>query len=70
MAITRSFSNVFEIQDYTPEILMIPNQWGAVYCLHVHVIAMTVPVVHLLALVPVPEAVNPQHLQLRASLCL
>lgn len=30
MAITRSFSNVFEIQDYTPEILMIPNQWGLI----------------------------------------
>ena len=30
MAITRSFSNVFEIQDYTPEILLIPNQWGLI----------------------------------------
>jgi hypothetical protein len=30
MATTRSFSNVFELQDYTPELLLIPNQWGLV----------------------------------------
>lgn len=30
MATTRSFSNVFELQDYTPELLSIPNQWGLV----------------------------------------
>lgn len=30
MALTRSFSNVFELTDYTPEILLVPNQWGLV----------------------------------------
>lgn len=30
MAITRSFSNAFELQDYTPELLLVPNQWGLI----------------------------------------
>lgn len=30
MAITRSFQNNFEVQDYTQELLMIPNQWGSI----------------------------------------
>lgn len=30
MAITRSFSNAFEVTDYTQELLLIPNQWGLI----------------------------------------
>lgn len=30
MAITRSFSNAFEVVDYTQELLLIPNQWGLI----------------------------------------
>jgi len=30
MAITRSFSNAFEIQDFTAELLLVPNQWGLI----------------------------------------
>lgn len=30
MAITRSFSNNFEIQDFTQELLLVPNQWGLI----------------------------------------
>jgi len=30
MTTTRSFENVFQLQDYTPELLSIPNQWGLV----------------------------------------
>lgn len=30
MAITRSFSNNFEVIDYTGEFLLIPNQWGLI----------------------------------------
>lgn len=30
MAITRSFNNGFEVQDWTQEINVIPNQWGTI----------------------------------------
>lgn len=30
MAITRNFENVFQLTDYTPEIQLIPNQWGLI----------------------------------------
>lgn len=30
MAITRSFSNAFDVVDYTQELLLIPNQWGLI----------------------------------------
>lgn len=30
MAITRSFANAFEVQDWTQEINVIPNQWGTI----------------------------------------
>lgn len=30
MPITRSYSNAFEVLDYTPELTSIPNQWGLV----------------------------------------
>lgn len=30
MPVTRSFENNFELQDYTEELLMIPNQWGLI----------------------------------------
>lgn len=30
MPITRSFSNNFEVQDYTQELLTIPNTWGTI----------------------------------------
>ena len=30
MPITRSFANGFEVQDYTQELLIVPNQWGTI----------------------------------------
>lgn len=30
MPVTRSFENNFELQDYTEELLLIPNQWGLI----------------------------------------
>lgn len=30
MPITRNFGNNFEVQDYTSELLVIPNQWGTI----------------------------------------
>jgi len=30
MAITRSFTNAFEVTDYTEELLLVPNTWGLV----------------------------------------
>lgn len=30
MAVTRSFENIFEVTDYTQELLLVPNMWGLV----------------------------------------